>query len=65
LAFVLEDGLPIVERISGEGTFVDPRSELAKAFKSMSKAKVLEWSPEEIMAGQRDKIRKALRPLMP
>ena len=65
LAFILEDGLPIVERISGEGTFVDPRSELAKAFKSMPKAKVLEWSPEEIMAGQRDKIRKALRPLMP
>jgi hypothetical protein len=65
LAFVLEDGLPIIERISGEGTFVDPRSELAKAFKAMPKAKVLEWSPEEIIAGQRDKIRKELRPLMP
>jgi ABC-type Fe3+ transport system substrate-binding protein len=65
LAFILEDGLPIVERISGEGTFVDPRSQLAKAFKSMPKAKVLEWTPEEIIAGQRDKIRKALQPLMP
>lgn len=65
LAFILEDGLPIVERISGEGTFVDPRSKLAQAFKSMPKAKVLEWSPEEIISGQRDKIRKELRPLMP
>ena len=65
LAFILEDGLPIVERISGEGTFVDPRSQLAQAFKSMPKAKILEWSPEEILAGQRDKIRKELRPLMP
>jgi ABC-type Fe3+ transport system substrate-binding protein len=65
LAFILEDGLPIVERVSGEGTFVDPRSQLAKAFKSMPKAKVLEWTPEEIIAGQRDKIRKALQPLMP
>jgi hypothetical protein len=65
LAFILEDGLPIVERISGEGTFVDPRSGLAKAFKAMPKAKVLEWNPEEIVAGQRDKIRKELRALMP
>jgi hypothetical protein len=65
LAFVLEDGLPIIEKISGEGTFVDPRSELAKAFKAMPKAKVLEWSPEEILAGRRDKIRKELRTLMP
>ncbi|HEX2227516.1 MAG TPA: extracellular solute-binding protein [Candidatus Binatia bacterium] len=65
LAFILEDGLPIVERISGEGTFVDPRSQLAKAFKAVPKAKVLEWTPEEILAGQRDKIRKALQALMP
>ena len=31
LAFVLEDGLPLVERINGEGTFIDPRSQLAKS----------------------------------
>jgi ABC-type Fe3+ transport system substrate-binding protein len=65
LAFILEDGLPIVERASGEGTIVDPRSQLAKALKAVPKAKVLEWSPEEILAGQRDKIRKALQALMP
>jgi hypothetical protein len=65
LAFILEDGLPIVERVNGEGTFVDPRSQLAKSLKAMPKAKVLEWSPEEVLSGQRDKIRKALQPLMP
>jgi ABC-type Fe3+ transport system substrate-binding protein len=65
LAFILEDGLPIVERVSGEGTFVDPRSQLAKSLKSMPKAKVLEWSPEEVLSGQRDKVRKALQALMP
>ena len=65
LAFILEDGLPIVERVNGEGTFVDPRSQLAKSLKALPKAKVLEWSPEEVLSGQRDKIRKALQPLMP
>jgi ABC-type Fe3+ transport system substrate-binding protein len=65
LAFILEDGLPIVERVNGEGTFVDPRPQLAKSMTAMPKAKVLEWSPEEVLAGQRDKIRKALQPLMP
>ena len=65
LAFILEDGLPLVERINGEGTFVDPRSQLAKALKSMPKAKILEWTPEEIVAGNRDKARKALQALMP
>ena len=65
LAFILEDGLPIVERVNGEGTFVDPRSQLAKSLKALPKAKILEWSPEEVLAGQRDKIRKALQPLMP
>ena len=65
LAFVLEDGLPLVERINGEGTFIDPRSQLAKALKSMPKAKILEWTPEEIVAGNRDKSRKALQALMP
>ena len=65
LAFVLQDGLPITERINGEGTISDPRSLLAKSLKAMPKAKILEWSPEEIAAGQRDKIRKALQALMP
>jgi ABC-type Fe3+ transport system substrate-binding protein len=65
LAFILEDGLPLVERINGEGTFIDPRSQLAKALKSMPKAKILEWTPEEIVAGNRDKSRKALQALMP
>jgi hypothetical protein len=65
LAFILEDGLPIVERVNGEGTFIDPRSQLAKTLKSMPKARVLEWSPEEVLAGQRDKVRKALQALMP
>jgi ABC-type Fe3+ transport system substrate-binding protein len=65
LAFILEDGLPIVERINGEGTFLDPRSQLAKALKSMPKAKILEWTPEEVLAGKRDKARKALQALMP
>jgi len=65
LAFVLEDGLPIVERLSGEGTFIDPRSQLAKSLQSMPKARILEWTPEEIVAGQRDKVRKALQALMP
>jgi ABC-type Fe3+ transport system substrate-binding protein len=65
LAFVLEDGLPLVERINGEGTFLDPRSQLAKALKSMPKAKILEWTPEEIVAGNRDKARKVLQALMP
>ena len=65
LAFVLEDGLPLVERINGEGTFIDSRSQLAKALKSMPKAKILEWTPEEIVAGNRDKARKALQALMP
>jgi len=65
LAFVLEDGLPIVERLSGEGTFIDPRSQLAKSLQSMPKARILEWAPEEIVAGQRDKVRKALQALMP
>lgn len=65
LAFVLEDGLPLVERINGEGTFIDPRSQLAKTLKSMPKAKILEWTPEEIVAGNRDKARKALQALMP
>jgi hypothetical protein len=31
----------------------------------MPKARVLEWSPEEVLAGQRDKVRKALQALMP
>jgi ABC-type Fe3+ transport system substrate-binding protein len=65
LAFILEDGLPLVERINGEGTFIDPRSQLAKALKSMPRAKILEWTPEEIVAGNRDKSRKALQALMP
>jgi ABC-type Fe3+ transport system substrate-binding protein len=65
LAFILEDGLPIVERVSGEGTFVDPRSQLAKSLKSSPKARLLEWTPEEIQAGQREKVRKALQELMP
>jgi ABC-type Fe3+ transport system substrate-binding protein len=65
LAFILEDGLPLVERVNGEGTFIDPRSQLAKALKSMPKAKILEWTPEEIVAGNRDKSRKALQALMP
>lgn len=65
LAFILEDGLPIIERVTGEGTFVDPRSQLAKMVKAMPQAKILEWTPEEILAGRRDKVRKALRALMP
>jgi ABC-type Fe3+ transport system substrate-binding protein len=65
LAFILEDGLPLVERINGEGTFVDPRSQLAKTLKAMPTAKILEWTPEEIVAGQRDKARKTLQALMP
>lgn len=65
LAFILEDGLPLVERINGEGTFVDPRSQLAKTLKAMPTAKILEWTPEEIIAGQRDKVRKTLQALMP
>ncbi len=65
LAFILEDGLPIIERVTGESTFVDPRSQLAKMVKSMPQAKILEWMPEEILAGKRNKVRKALRELMP
>lgn len=65
LAFILEDGLPILERVIGEGTIVDPRSQLTRMLKLVPQARILEWTPEEILAGKRDKGRKALQELMP
>lgn len=65
LAFILEDGLPIIERVNGEGTIFDPRSQLSGLLKAMPQARVLGWTPEELLARTRDKTRKALQELMP
>lgn len=65
VAFILEDGLPIIEEATGEATILDPRSQLGSLIKTMPEAKILEWTPEEILAGRRDKIRQELRMLMP
>jgi len=65
LAFILEDGLPIIEKVNGEGTIFDPRSQLSGLLKAMPQARVLDWTPQELLARTRDKTRKALQELMP
>jgi len=65
LAFILQDGLPIVDRTLGEGTIADPRAGISKLLEKKPGAKRLEWSAEDVASGKREEIRNDLMKLLP